>query len=1098
MKIKKGDDFKFKFLVDEPIKSVKELNLLRFGHKELGYTVASIVKECPTPFTIGLFGKWGSGKSTLAYFIKEELKDVMVPVIIFDVWKHEKDNELRRTFLKDLVFQLKQYYGKTSFGTDIFEDGDEKFKVTDRLDSSISKDSKGSFVVNWKKVKQSWRVIMLPIILLLGVLTGTYFLNDRILFWTIASYSAAVISSGAFLATVLKLSTTFINTETTTIGLDRFQDPIEFEKEFARVLNNVKDRYKRFLIVFDNLDRVNHDRALEILATIKTFLEPRSEELNEKDVVFLIPCDVSALRRHIKLSYKVEDTDVYDPDEFLRKFFVATIWIPDFIISELEKFTKDKLKGTKVKDFTNETVSYLITQAFRKNPRQIIQFINVLLSNYLLIQDRQREGKDFPENFLQENVPQLTRFLILRQNYHEEMEKIDEEKVKDLNPEQLRGINYHNKGRKDEFISFVEGTEALAPIQNIRLFFNMRRSEQEKLFPGIIEFFAWLEDGKLEESRDFIENIEDFEAQKSSFSDVIKEQLENIVNPVSKARTINSLLDSLDHSGKRLSKTAYDKIYNSIVQQTKVPIRLISPKNLANQLLEPFSSYRKGIIKEWIGIIKTEVERDKKVMPEEELKVLLKVLLENYKWIDKTTSNELKSYFGKAPFYELWATRLLSETSERQEKFLSEDYVDDFILSVVPKEVTDSLADILDLVEGFQDKFFTENVCRNLIKKLSYLISDFNSKGFNNNQNIVIRKIREILLTHGSKIKSLDNQQDWEQLWIPLNQYFNTIPNWDERAGVVLVSIELRNIVPDSIKGQIDGQISAFIQNGSINSIESIFKNLGVDRTKDFIQDQVFEPLLEQKALANQEFFDYLYTISSNVYKQQLLIKLIDVDLQRALNEIEKKYKHLSNTTEILNKLIEKFDTVGNDEKTQIANIHHLTKCANKKPQIMDSLVSKIENHLKNPDRALQNVGLQAISGSDYINKTRLRDLSKNVFDWVKQEAVANRRHSLPMKAVYDLKQLSKSEKQELEYFTFELLRTSSEQSEILVSGDLLKELKPKYSKEKENNFVDLRSRIEKEQNEGIRSFLIQILKDLRPNKLSKINREFWSWVDKQ
>lgn len=97
----------FEFLKDKPLETTGELSASKFGHEEIATTLSRIIIKCPAPFTIGLFAKWGAGKSTVANSLKEQLPAEKIPVIIFDVWKHEGD-ALRRTFLKETVRQLKE------------------------------------------------------------------------------------------------------------------------------------------------------------------------------------------------------------------------------------------------------------------------------------------------------------------------------------------------------------------------------------------------------------------------------------------------------------------------------------------------------------------------------------------------------------------------------------------------------------------------------------------------------------------------------------------------------------------------------------------------------------------------------------------------------------------------------------------------------------------------------------------------------------------------------------------------------------------------------------------------------------------------------
>jgi len=98
---------KFNLLSDQPLKSEADFESTKFGHKEIAETITSLIINCPTPFTIGLFGKWGAGKSTISYMLQKAMLEKKFGFVLFDVWKHESD-ALRRTFLKESVNQLKE------------------------------------------------------------------------------------------------------------------------------------------------------------------------------------------------------------------------------------------------------------------------------------------------------------------------------------------------------------------------------------------------------------------------------------------------------------------------------------------------------------------------------------------------------------------------------------------------------------------------------------------------------------------------------------------------------------------------------------------------------------------------------------------------------------------------------------------------------------------------------------------------------------------------------------------------------------------------------------------------------------------------------
>lgn len=110
----------FKYLNEQPLKSSDNLE---FGHKEIVTTIDKIIVNQSWNITIGLFGNWGTGKSTIVESLRDALKPKKIPMIIFDVWKHDGD-ALRRTFLKECASQLNSdFYGSEYLDSKILLDG---------------------------------------------------------------------------------------------------------------------------------------------------------------------------------------------------------------------------------------------------------------------------------------------------------------------------------------------------------------------------------------------------------------------------------------------------------------------------------------------------------------------------------------------------------------------------------------------------------------------------------------------------------------------------------------------------------------------------------------------------------------------------------------------------------------------------------------------------------------------------------------------------------------------------------------------------------------------------------------------------------------
>ncbi|MCK4576334.1 hypothetical protein KAU34_07995, partial [candidate division WOR-3 bacterium] len=125
-----------KFLSDQPLTADKEQEI-RFGHQGIAQSLQKIIFNSPTPFTIGLFGKWGTGKTTILNLLQSKLEKISkISVVKFDIWKHETDS-LRATFLKEIVNQLKKQ--KCLKGD---------FELSEKLDATITRTFEGRFKLN--------------------------------------------------------------------------------------------------------------------------------------------------------------------------------------------------------------------------------------------------------------------------------------------------------------------------------------------------------------------------------------------------------------------------------------------------------------------------------------------------------------------------------------------------------------------------------------------------------------------------------------------------------------------------------------------------------------------------------------------------------------------------------------------------------------------------------------------------------------------------------------------------------------------------------------------------------------------------------------
>ena len=591
----------YKFITEQPA-----TDELKFGHKEILDTLESIVKDCDTPFTIGLFGKWGSGKSSIAENLKGRLLKGggSIPVILFDVWKHEGD-ALRRTFLKEMVKQLQaKPYGRDFFSKD--------FKLKDTVNASRETAKPAEITIDFKAV--------LPLLIRLAFIGGVLLLTFGIfalfqdslpsVFQQLFQKTldniftvATVVASISWLFTNIK---DFASKTEITVTEDRITDPHEFEGEFKRVLEHLTNA--RVIIIFDNLDRVSGENALEIISTIKTFLEPADKAIERKEVVFLLPCDVEAIKKHLKKVLRDDnsidsDTDVY-ADEFLRKFFNTILWIPDFYSIELEKFATDKLQETKIKEFNDDHLAWLIIQVFKDNPRQIIQFINTLISNYILLANKSRENAFGDVNFYKSNVPQLAKYLLLIQRFPAIMEKYKASKTYDLN---LDIVDAKTPGALD-FFAFRTHTSDIV-IPTLEPFFNFKLSEQEKSIPGVSKLLQLLQDGEMEQAINYGIDLK-IKDKINEFSQTIDNYLSPKNNSVLVCSFLNNLFMLTNKLDIILRANSYREIQKKFESAAVLSTERIRPNLLVSEFLQRGNvtfgltrGVKQKLVERWVGIL---------------------------------------------------------------------------------------------------------------------------------------------------------------------------------------------------------------------------------------------------------------------------------------------------------------------------------------------------------------------------------------------------------------------------------------------------------------------------------------------------------------
>ncbi len=445
------------------------------AHRKLATAISELIKNEVGGKTIGLEGKWGSGKSTTINILKQSLKDDKnIDIFIFDAWAHRGD-PLRRSFLERAILHLKDAKGwidRKKWGDEIKalrkKKQDTETYTSPRItflgiavlvstllvpvgmslvNASISDsiDSNLNVVQPLNKMFLTGITIVLaPIFLYIigGILITTYnFVATSIFHKIVGNSSPWAILTQKY--DVITKTTSFSTSDPTSV---------EFEEKFdSLIIDALSKNSKKFVIVLDNLDRVDVEDALSILTTLQTFLTPHAimgtplETGVYQRVWAIVPYDVDGIIRlwnnHNNNAKAVEIASSMIDKRFQVRFQVPPLLLSDwreFLIGQLKLAFPDHNSEEQLKDFNATYMIFRDYMLFGSEkvddsnvgsnwtpaPRDIKNFINQIgaihrqwsdefpihhIAYYVLAT---RTTENFPEKLRRKQLPHLKLFAL--------------------------------------------------------------------------------------------------------------------------------------------------------------------------------------------------------------------------------------------------------------------------------------------------------------------------------------------------------------------------------------------------------------------------------------------------------------------------------------------------------------------------------------------------------------------------------------------------------------------------------------------------------------------------------------------------------------
>lgn len=1073
----------FKFLSDEAIRKIEND---RLKHPSIAEAIKNIVLNCPLPFTIGLFGKWGTGKSSIANFLKIKLGEYREKIVVvdFDVWKYAEDS-LRRYFLINLVAKLKEQKSLK-----------DKYELNERVESSTSRSFEGALKISWAKVARFWQAI--AIFLVVIFIGGCIINNISPSFLQI--YIASFISLGFMTSAILflfQVGSDIFTTETKTLSQERLKDAHEFEKEFGKIINDTKT--EKILIIIDNLDRCTHSKAVEVLSMIKTFLEPKG-----KKCIFLVQCDEEAIKKHLESVYiKNENAkpkkDFFDADEFLRKFFNTSIKIPPFIDADLEEYTKELLHETCVEIFDNNAdLVSIITQEFRENPRQIKQFINTLLSYYLLALERE-SGNDpviMLSGVITGNPAFLAKFLIIQKKRPEFYKRIVR------NPKSID--DYASGGPDAE--NFMEGTNIIQ-TDNLRAFIYLKQSARKLALPGGASdnLEIAFEDNKGDEAIEILKEIKEKGTKDTEITAFITELIqENKDTKQNLVNIINLTARSKKELGLDIQPTFSEKVAEVITKSLLDHLHSLTLDFVFFVIRKSRPTFRKSIISRYIIILGR--EKDTKAVkqipnyPEFVLELVGYINSNRDLFIPKKT--EVAKALTDAHFENIDVLILFGKNEKAIEDFISSKLLIKLIELItdsdfITKHSTgESLFNIKLNFLLTCKKVINTAIVETTLEKLNELLTDQNQTSETPEKKVaitqIVKKTESILKEFSTQVNDSQNADTFTSTLV---QSSTNTSDFSQKSLFLPVFFYLSNITGANGKSSIKQQIQSFVKGTDISVIESFFESKDGKFQQDFFQ--VIKADIEERAVQDEKFLDFIWRFEDDDNRNVILGKLINSsNYLFALTKLDEENYKTSDKKGIVKLLLIKTQSLSPVEKAPIYRVVNKMECAKDK-DLREKYTAQLKDMVINQNTASQEIAFNAYIGAlAFLPHLLKLPFTVDIIDWLNSLDPVNINYKFALKIAFLYwKQISDTHKDILLTIIFDrIIAKTTLVDEINMAFDIIYIVQPTYIKYKPHFDITL-SKAEVEQNTTISEAIKTGLKKLGQNQ-AKSKDSFWAKVD--
>jgi KAP-like P-loop domain-containing protein len=462
-----------------------------FGHRDYAHALTEVLLDAEPPFTMGLFGPWGVGKTTILDDVRARIRadhGTTTAFIQVAAWRSEGES-FRREFLRAAEQQLVAAGALPR----------RHRRVTSDLYATSTRSHER---LGWSPVRLFQ--LALAIAALGGVLywAGVRSGHDLVHRTDLRAPIAVFLAMFAATAYVLSLALAVIQPRVRSVTALRLEEPERFTERFASLLGAVTRR--RVIIAIDDVDRMSSPEAVDILRTVKTFLEPTTALGDPRRagpaVVFVVAADRAMLRAHVAAELaegapRFGDTRTAEQlaDDYLAKFFSASVSVRPVLDDDMHVYMRahiaqlmhriDPGRGL------DERIVRMCVAGLRHNPRRVKQFASTMELRWHLVRARERSW-EAPEGEapLSSDLATIVKLTLIEEEWPQALERLQERPGALAAWSALAadgaapGDDEWGGEDWEHFASFLRASHDVAP-SSLRPFLRLRRSVVERELP---------------------------------------------------------------------------------------------------------------------------------------------------------------------------------------------------------------------------------------------------------------------------------------------------------------------------------------------------------------------------------------------------------------------------------------------------------------------------------------------------------------------------------------------------------------------------------------------------------------------------------------